>query len=289
MSRPAVTRILVATDFSPHADRALDWGVALAKRFSARIELVTSVFVVPFSSGPPGSAQMPADFLRGIRDAADRRLSEISQRLIAEGLRVGYTVLHEDPSSGICALAREKEVDLLALGTRGRSGLAHVLLGSVAERVARLAPCPVLTLHSAVSAPVPLRRLLVPTDFSDPAASALKLAQTLIEPGGTLVLAHAIPPVMGPADVPLPDPRSEAWARAEYEKLAATLTGIPAELDLRFGVADSAVLDAAAEHRADAIVMGTRGRTGLSHVLLGSVAERVIRRSPLPVFSAKSA
>jgi nucleotide-binding universal stress UspA family protein len=288
MSRPAVTHILVATDFSPHAERALEWGIALAKRFSARLHLVTSVFVVPFSSGPPGS-QMPADFLRGIRDAADRRLSELSQRLTADGLRVGYTVLHEDPSSGICALAREKEVDLLALGTRGRAGLAHVLLGSVAERVARLAPCPVLTLHSAVSAPAPLRRLLVPTDFSDPAASALRLAQTLVEPGGTLVLAHAIPPVMGPADEPLADPRSETWARAEYGKLAATLSGVSVELDLRFGAPDTAVLAAAAEQRADAIVMGTRGRTGLAHVLLGSVAERVIRRSPLPVFSAKSA
>jgi len=139
-----------------------------------------------------------------------------------------------------------------------------------------------------VSAPHPLRKLLVATDFSDAAAAALVLARRLLEPGGALVLAHAIPPVIAPGEVPLADPRSEAWARAEYEKLAPSLAGIGAELDLRFGAPDTAVLAAAAEHGADAIVMGTSGRTGLAHVLLGSVAERVIRRAPLPVFSAKS-
>ena len=284
MSSPSLKRILVATDFSPHADRAFEWAAALARRFSAELELVTSVFVMPFAGGPPGVA-MPADFVRGLREAAERRLGELAAR--AGGVRVTSTVLHEDPSSGICALARERRADLLALGTRGRAGLAHVLLGSVAERTARLAPCPVLTLHADVSAPRPLRKLLVPTDFSDPANAAAAFAKGLLEPGGSLVLAHAIPLVLA-GDLPLPDPHSEAWARAEFQKLVATLGGVSAELDLRFGAADGAVLDAAAEHAADAIVMGTQGRTGLSHVLLGSVAERVIRRAPLPVFSVKS-
>jgi len=282
-------RILVATDFSPHADRALEWAAALARRFSADLEITTSVYVVPFAAVPPGYA-MPPDYLRGVRDAADRRLAELTTRLSGEGVRAHYTLLHEDPSSGICALAREIGADLLALGTRGRGGLAHVLLGSVAERVARLAPCPVLTLHADVSPPRPLRKLLVATDFSEPAHAALALARRLVEPGGALVVAHAIPPVMGPGDppAPLPDPDSEAWAHREYEKLRPTLDGVASELDLRFGAADTSLLEAAAERAADAIVMGTVGRTGLAHVFLGSVAERVIRRSPVPVFSVKS-
>ncbi|MFI5315613.1 MAG: universal stress protein [Myxococcota bacterium] len=282
-------RILVATDFSPHAQRALEWATALARRFSAELELVTSIYVVPFAAAPSGYG-MPADYLRGVRDAADSRLAELAARLTAEGLRVHYTVLHEDPSSGICALARETKADLLALGTRGRAGLAHVLLGSVAERAARLAPCPVLTVHAGVSAPRPLRKLLVATDFSQAAREALELARGLVEPGGSLVLAHAIPPVMGPGDpaVPLPDPTSEAWARGQYEALLPTLAGVSCEFDLRFGQPDSSLLAAAAEHRADAIAMGTVGRTGLAHVFLGSVAERVIRSAPLPVFSVKA-
>lgn len=281
-------RILVATDFSAHADRALAGAVALAKRFSAELELTTSVFVLPFAGAPAGYG-MPPDYLRGVREAADRRLGEIAARLVSEGLRVHHTVLHEDPSSGICALAQEKRVDLLALGTRGRSGLAHVLLGSVAERVARLAPCPVLTVHAEVPPPRPLRKLVVATDFSDSANAALAFARGLVEPGGSLVLAHGIPLVMGPdPDVPLPDPHSEAWAKREFEKLRPTLSGVSAELDLAYGPGDTSVLEAAARHDADAIVIGTQGRTGLAHVLLGSVAERVIRRASLPVFSVKA-
>src|SRR5262245_9764564 len=283
----SVQRILVATDFSPHADRALEWATALARRFSAELELVTSVFALPMAPAAPGYA-MPTDYLRGARDAADRRLEEIAGGLAKQGVRARYTVLHEDPSSGICARAKEAGAELLALGTRGRSGLGHVLLGSVAERVARLAPCPVLTVHAEVAPPAPLRKLLVPTDFSPPADRALALARALLEPGGSLVLAHAIPPVLGPTDVPLADPRSETWAREEFAKLGPALGGVAAELDLRFGTPDTAVLAAAAEHRVDAVAMGTRGRTGLAHVLLGSVAERVIRRAPLPVFTARA-
>jgi nucleotide-binding universal stress UspA family protein len=281
-------RILVATDFSPHADRALEWASALAARFSAELELVSSVFMVPLPAGPPGYG-MPVDYLRGAREAADRRLSELVAGLQKRGVRASYTVLHEDPSSGICARAKESGAGLIALGTRGRSGLAHVLLGSVAERVARLAPCPVLTVHAEVPAPRPLRMVLVPTDFSPSAERALELARELVEPGGVLVLAHSIPPVMGPGEpeMPLPDPRSEAWARDEFGKLAAKLAGVTAELDLRFAAPDAGVLAAAAEHQVDMIVMGTRGRTGLAHVLLGSVAERVIRRASLPVVTAR--
>ncbi|HTO53766.1 MAG TPA: universal stress protein [Myxococcota bacterium] len=287
MSSGKLERLMLATDFSPHADRALEWAIALARRFGASLELVSSVHVVPFASGPNVFAP-PADFLRGVRDATDQRLSELARELAARGVPTSYTVLLEDPSSGICALAREKAIDLLALGTRGRTGLAHVVLGSVAERTARLAPCPVLTLHSDVSPPQPLRKLLVASDFSEPARAALALARKLVEPGGQLVLAHAIPAIMAPGDTPLPDPRSESWARAEYEKWKPTLDGVGSELDLRYGAPDTVLIDAAVRHGADAIVMGTQGRTGLAHMFLGSIAEKVIRRAPLPVFSAKT-
>jgi nucleotide-binding universal stress UspA family protein len=280
-------RILVATDFSPHAEGALEWAAALAQRFSAELELASSVYAMPFASAP-GAYAPPADDLRAARAATERRLEAVVARLSAAGLRAHYTVLHEDPSSGICALASEKGSDLVALGTRGRSGLAHVLLGSVAERVARVAPCPVLTVHAEVSAR-PLRKLLVPSDFSDAAAAAFGLAARLVEPGGRLVVAHAVQPVLASGDptLPLPDPQSEAWARGEFEKLCASLPGVSAEFDLAYAAPDAAVLDAAARHGADAIVMGTRGRTGLAHVLLGSVAERVIRRAPLPVITTR--
>ncbi|MEX2208395.1 MAG: universal stress protein [Myxococcota bacterium] len=278
-------RILVATDFSEHADRALAWAVALAKRFGAELELVTSVFVVPLAAGPH-SYGVPPDYLRGVREQADRHLDEVAARLQREGIQVRCTTLHEDPSSGVCARAAETNADLVALGTRGRSGLAHVLLGSVAERTARLAKCPVLALHAASPEPRALRRLLVPMDFSPAAHSALAFARTLLEPDGEIVLLHSIAPVLsaGAPERPLDDPRAEQAARAEFEALRGSLAGVNARLVLRYGAADQAVLDAASELSADAIVMGTRGRSGIAHVLLGSVAERVLRRATAPVF-----
>jgi len=278
-------RILVATDFSEHADRALAWAAALAKRFNAELELVTSVFVVPLAAGPH-SYGIPPDYLRNVREQADRHLDEVAARFAREGIRVECTVLHEDPSSGVCARAVETQADLVAIGTRGRGGLAHVLLGSVAERTARLARCPVLALHAGSPQPRPLRTLIVPMDYSPAALAALAFARTLLEPGGELLLLHAIAPVLsaGAPERPLEDPRAEQWARAEFEKLRGSLAGVNARLTIRYGAPDAAVIEAAAEVSADAIVMGTRGRTGIAHALLGSVAERVLRRALLPVF-----
>jgi nucleotide-binding universal stress UspA family protein len=257
----------------------------LAKRFDAQLELVTSVFVVPLAAGPH-TYGIPPDYLRDVREQADRHLDEIASRFAREGIRVECTVLHEDPSSGICARAAETKADLVAIGTRGRSGLSHVLIGSVAERSARLAPCPVLALHAGSPEPRPLRKLLVPMDYSPAALAALALARTLLEPGGELLLLHAIAPVLsaGAPERALEDPRAEEWARAEFEKLRGSLSGANVRLDIRYGAPDAAVIEAASEVAADAIVMGTRGRTGIAHVLLGSVAERVLRRALLPVF-----
>ncbi len=278
-------RILVATDFSEHAERALAWAAALAKQFNAQLELVTSVFVVPLAAGPH-TYGIPPDYLRNVREQADRHLDELAARFASAGLRVECTVLHEDPASGICARAIETKADLVVIGTRGRGGIAHVLLGSVAERTARLAHCPVLAVHAGSPQPRPLRKLLVPMDYSAPALAALDLARALLEPGGELLLLHAIAPVQsaGAPERPLEDPRAEQWARAEFEKLRGSLAGAKARLEIRYGAPDAAVVDAAAEASADAIVMGTRGRSGIAHLLLGSVAERVLRRAPQPVF-----
>ncbi len=278
-------RILVAIDFSEHAERALEWAGELAKRFGAELELVTSVFVVPLASGPH-SLGVPPDYLRNAREQAESQLDAIAARLSREGVRACCTVVHEDPSSGLCARAAETRADLIAIGTRGRSGLSHVLLGSVAERTARLAACPVLSVHAGSPAPRELRKLVVPMDFSAPALAALALARTLVEPGGELALVHAIAPVLsaGSPERPLEDPRAEEWARAEFEKLRASGAAASAHLEIRYGAADAVVVDAASEIGADAIVMGTRGRSGITRMFLGSVAERVLRRALQPVF-----
>src|SRR5260370_39031495 len=92
MSSGGLSRILVATDFSPHADRALEWAAALARRFSAELEIATSVYVVPFAAVPAGYG-IPPDYLRGTREAADRRLGGLAARPAGAGLPVRQPVL----------------------------------------------------------------------------------------------------------------------------------------------------------------------------------------------------
>src|SRR5258705_5485855 len=137
-------RILVATDCSPHADGALVHALELAKLFGAELELFTSAYVPPQTLAAIALAMVPG-VVDDARSEASQKLGALAGTLRARGLRAGSSFSTEEPSGAICARAAEVGADLVAVGTRGHTGLAHVVFGSVAERVARLAPAPRLT------------------------------------------------------------------------------------------------------------------------------------------------
>jgi len=209
-------------------------------------------------------------------------------------VRASHSTSTEEPSTSICARAKETGADLVALGTRGHTGLAHVVFGSVAERVAQHAPAAVLTAHADSPAPAPYRCVLVPTDFSDDSAAAVSWARAVVaKTGGKLVLLHAY-------DLPSIALTGRALAAASVEKslhdsarerlagIRESLRGTNTETLLSGARPDPAIFDAIASAGADLVVMGTRGRTGLAHVLMGSTAERVIRRAHVPVVTVKA-
>ena len=139
--------ILVPIDFSEHSASALDAAVDLAKAFGAKLELVhcyppASTFVAPYGGA------IPVDLEREVRESAGRQLSEWVGKASAAGVEANATVTPAPPVSGVIERAEAVDADLIVMGTRGLSGLKHVLLGSVAERTIRLAPCPVLTLKN---------------------------------------------------------------------------------------------------------------------------------------------
>ncbi|MCP4007271.1 MAG: universal stress protein [bacterium] len=287
-------RILIATDDSPHAARAGDHGEALAQLYGAELELFTSVFISSVPLGPY-AIDMPGDFVEIARKQAVEKLEEMAVRMRKPDLPVSARVAVEDASTAICARAKEIDADLIAIGTRGRTGLAHVVLGSVAERVARLAPCPVLTAHSDSPAPSAYKTILVPTDFSKHAHAALEWAQKLaVRTAGRIILMHS-------THLRPPSERAEAFANESFadalqrdaqkglDELRNELGGLEVETHVSSTMPDLAVIKHAEQTCADLIVMGTRGLTGLSHVVLGSVAERVIRRSAVPVITLKVA
>jgi nucleotide-binding universal stress UspA family protein len=143
--------ILVPTDFSASSDAALGYAREVAAKFGSTLYLL-HVVEAPFVSGPLGSeafvADTPAAQVHLIQEAQARlghRLTPADRRrFAATGEIVSGTT-----ARSIVEYAGERGIDLIVMGTHGRSGMAHLLMGSVAERVVRSAPCPVLTVRDA--------------------------------------------------------------------------------------------------------------------------------------------
>jgi nucleotide-binding universal stress UspA family protein len=137
-----------------------------------------------------------------------------------------------------------------------------------------------------------VRTILHPTDFSGPSRSALGLAWALARDyGARLIVVHVVaPPVVVSAEgvAPLNPDEFRAAAREELGRLAVPCADVPVERRLEEGDAAAEILRAARESNADLIVMGTHGRTGLSRLLMGSVAEQVVRRASCPVLTVKT-
>ncbi len=138
-----VETVLVAYDFSAHSDRALHWGVEVAKVYHAKLVLVHALPVLHHALALPGPMMLQLDNDRLAR--AEQDLRDVHERTeAARGHPVERYVVRGDPFWEICQAVRRFAADLVVMGSHGRTGLSHVLLGSVAERVVRHACCPVL-------------------------------------------------------------------------------------------------------------------------------------------------
>jgi nucleotide-binding universal stress UspA family protein len=141
---PPPRTLLVAHDFSPHARAALDLAMELARALDGAI-LLLHVYRPPVEMLSPYELSLSASELRAMREGAERRLEPERKRVEESGVRVEAFVREGSPAETISDVASERGADLVVMGTRGLTGLRHVLLGSVAERTVRIAPCPVLT------------------------------------------------------------------------------------------------------------------------------------------------
>ena len=148
MSR--IEKILVPVDFSEHSAKALEMAVDLAKSFGASIQLLHCYQIQPAGVSPYGIV-LPESFDRDLREAAGRQLGEWRDKVAAQGVEVEASLSSMFPSLAISETASEAGTDLIVMGTSGLSGIKHVLLGSVAERTLRVAPCPVLTVKGGES------------------------------------------------------------------------------------------------------------------------------------------
>jgi nucleotide-binding universal stress UspA family protein len=289
----SIRRILWPTDFSSGADRAFPHAAALAAWHEAELHVLN---VREEGAEEGANAEIPISHA----DLTDLLSAEGNppQHVDVEALTlVQEQRTHDSAPEAIVEYADEQDVDLIVAGTHGRRGLQRLLIGSVAEEVLRTAPCPVLTVRGGedIAPAWAVRNILVPIDFSDASIEALRHAKELaLTYGAQITLLHAVEEVVYPSaygvePANLPGPQVIDRVEESLADLARTEIGYEhVVVDARVGYAPSTILDYAESEAVDLVVIATHGRTGLERMLLGSVAERVVRRAAAPVFSVKS-
>ncbi|MFO1435371.1 MAG: universal stress protein [Gammaproteobacteria bacterium] len=143
-----IRRILCATDFSPSAKYVYEYAIDLAARMQAEIILIHA-YQIPAYTLPDGVVEVPVEVEDDIRKRLAEQLENFSRSVDNKGVKVDAKLFDGVPYVEITHAARELKADLVVIGTHGRTGLAHLLLGSVAERVVRTCEAPVLTIRTA--------------------------------------------------------------------------------------------------------------------------------------------
>jgi nucleotide-binding universal stress UspA family protein len=143
-----IRKILAPVDFSDNTPSILEWTAHLAKEHGSQVVLLHA-YHLPVEFQQLEGAYLPPDFWAGVRQEAEASLGRFAADLRGRGLEVEAAVCEGYAATVIVEEAAARDIDLIVIGTHGRSGIKHLLLGSIAERVVQKAPCPVLTVRAA--------------------------------------------------------------------------------------------------------------------------------------------
>jgi nucleotide-binding universal stress UspA family protein len=299
-------RIVVPLDGTPFSEHALPYAVRLAERAGANLELCH--VHVHQDRNPDFAALTPYQFQHCVdaeyefdAEAAEHE-AEVLEAAAARVRAATSAVVTTRSLSGRVdgAIRQEAEsavADLVVMATHARSGFARVRLGSVADRLVHTLNIPVLLVQPGEAAEPPVfegfRRVLIPLDGSPFSEQVIERSLPLLKAaGGTPVLLHVVAPMLGPArrpEAPAPEGRTiqrREDAVAYLEVQARTLAAEGLEPEIRVIVDRSpatAILSAAGEPDMDALVMATHGRGGVTRLLVGSVADQVLRQCRKPI------
>jgi nucleotide-binding universal stress UspA family protein len=286
-TRIALQNILVATDFSACAQTALNYALALTRRSGGTLFTVNVLPHQPFVE----SAQPDPEKIRAV---AEQMLAKVAGSEPFKGIQHKEFIRDGEVGKALSALVRENHIDLIVVGTEGRTGMRKFLLGSVAEEIFRTAESPVLTLGPHVPASDgSLRKILFATDFGPESLHGLPYALSLAEEHRAhLTLLH-VATGRGPV---LPEPMPGAMPSDPYEDVAigekrlralipvgAALPEEP-ECLVQFGPAAETILRIAGQG-IDLIVLGVKRPALLTKHLGEGVAYRIVCEAPCPVLS----
>lgn len=271
--------LLIAVMDTPSSRHAGSQGLALAASLGAR---VIGVSVCPAHEG--GMSRLHGSDMRKQIEAPHRKvLDEMAGEAEKAGILYRSALLEGQPFEVIADMAEAEEVDLVILGGASRSILERTILGATAERVIGYSRCPVLVIPEGTT--VGFSNMLLGTDGSrnseNAEALALQLAKTY---GGKL---RAVSVVDVPAEYHVHEKGMEAFmdkARKQTADVAARAEGSEVEIATEVMQGDTAkcLVEKALEIKAEMIVIGTHGRTGLRRLMMGSVAANVLRHNRVP-------
>lgn len=285
-----IGNILVPVDFGEASADALDLAIRMAAKLGAKLTLLHAFYVPPMAY-----SYDPTAWVTDWATASRAQLAALTAATKQRHLDSESLWMEGEPRTCIVDAARDKSADLIVLGTHGRRGVSRLFFGSVAERLVRTSPVPLITTAAGaqrIGFGPRLRHLLVATDFGEPAQRARSLACALARRfDARVTILHVVPWLSASLARTLP---------AEAEVVAKAKLALKAELELAKQEATGVdsllvegdprerILSAAREVNADLVAMGTHARHGLSRVFLGSVAEAVVRASEIPVLTLSS-
>lgn len=287
-TRISLKNILYATDLSPASEAAFLFAEAIARRYGSKLFATHVISPAETRMVPPENWGMVQHAL----DATARReMHDVATRL--QGLPHQVVLRHGDVWEVISELVAANDIDLLVMGTHGRSGFERLLMGSVAEEIFRQAPCPVLTVGPKAGKTPPgaeFKEIVFATDFSPESLAATPYAISLAQDyQARLTLLHAVTQDIGPltsselivfdridALRELVTPEAELWCRPEFV--------------VKFGQPADCIVETATEKKADLIVLGVRpaeGHLAVSTHIATATAHTVVSLAACPVLTVR--
>ncbi len=296
-------RILIAVDDSPHSERAVAFVEGLRWPAGSCALVATALPSAPPPAEAGGEPQIPAS-TRWAR--AETLVRDVQARLRSVGMSADHRLLDGDPRDVLPGLVEAERVNLLVMGSRGRTGLMHLMLGSVSAHAVIHAGCSVLVVktrtedasHGPSNQKEDAMKILLGIDDSAHSRAAVDLVRRMLWPKGTHVeVVSVVPPVM-----PV---YSEIYVSAEsltglqeelvreHEGIVASAQQVLREVGLETSVrvlngdARVALVERAQQDHADMVVVGSHGRTGVAKLFMGSVAHHVVTHAPCSVLVVK--
>ncbi|ACF13208.1 UspA domain protein [Chloroherpeton thalassium ATCC 35110] len=268
--------ILVPTDFSEQAENAAEVAAAIARKVGAHIQLLHVIDLPSYVDSP--SFRLIAESSE-IKQKADVQIEELAKKAFFDGVTVSFSVEYDSPYQCVVDTAKRDDYELIVIGSHGTSGIEKFLIGSVTEKVIQFAPCPVLAVKNRMES-FDVKSLVFASNFFGEISENFQQVQKFADLYGAKIHLLKVN-------------TRHHFASTRYNR--NIIEGFVDECHVRNytvniyddGTEEEGILHFCEETNPDLLVIPTHGRTGLSHLINGSLAENLSEHSPRPVLCIK--